>query len=29
VSLLCSIKAPEVGENESLFVLFGYCLDIQ
>jgi len=27
--LLCSIKASEVGENESLFVLFGYCLDIQ
>jgi hypothetical protein len=29
VSLLCSITAPEVGENERLFLPFGYCLDIQ
>jgi hypothetical protein len=29
VSLLGSIKAPEVGENELIFDALGYCLDIQ
>jgi len=29
VSLLCSMKAPEVGENELIFDALGYCLDIQ